>query len=715
MKYIAHTKENESPQPLREHLENVSRLCREYAIEPLKEYAELCGLLHDIGKYTKSFQRYINGKNMRTEHARYGAQELARRKPELYIPMLEYCIAGHHAGLPDGGTCADTPDSSTLNGILKRDEEDISVFKDEISPRYPQDRLREILGKCGSKEEIIELYAFLTRYMYSCLTDADFIDTEQFCAPESARGVYGDFEKAYELLCKKMDEFVPKTELQKARNVIQAQVYKGAETHSDIYLMDMPTGSGKTLCSLRVALEKAIREKKKRIIYIIPYVSIIEQTANTFEGIFGEVLPVLQHHSNYDFDEREAVEDELTADKLKRACENWDAGLIVTTNIQFFESVYHYKGSRLRKLHNLSDSVLVFDEFHMLPPKYIQPCLRAIGYVTKNLGSTAILMSATMPDYSELSELYMRGNSITETVKDKLIFKAFDKCRYSYAGEKNLDAIAEMAAAEDNALIVVNTRKTARLLYDICKTCCGSVYHLSTYMTPEHRSAVIEKVRQKLSAGEKVTVVSTSLIEAGVDLDFKAVFREISGLDSVIQAGGRCNREGKLDLGRVVVFETGALPRSMELKANITRSLFSEFENIAEESCVKEYYRRLMSMDIDEIKRNTITAGMAALQFDSIPFRSYAESFRFIESETVNIIIPSDKNADLLKELEYGRLSAKRRLQKYCACVHFYELEHMLASGIAEQLPGGAYKLINRDYYDDAIGLCIEREIDYIL
>ncbi|MGN1097349.1 MAG: CRISPR-associated helicase Cas3' [Clostridia bacterium] len=718
MEYIAHKTDDGKEQPLAEHLDNVAKICRKNAVEDFKDYAELCGLLHDVGKYTAAFQRRINGSNERVEHACCGAQELNKLGKNFYVPMLEYCIAGHHSGLPDGGTRTDEPDKPTLKGILKRKAEDFSAYKTEISVGYPKDNMVKFFlkGKDDGQENI-ERYAFFTRYMYSCLTDADFIDTERFFSPDTERGIKGDFSRAYELVCEKMDGFKTETEIQRTRGRLQKQVYESAERKAHVYTVNMPTGSGKTLCSIRTALKKAVDENKKRIIYVIPYTSIIEQTADVFENIFGDVLPVLQHHSNFDFDSDDTDENIAASDKLKRTCENWDAPLIITTNVQFFESLYHYKSSRLRKLHNLADSVIVFDEIHMLPIEYIQPCLRAIGYITKYLNSTVMLMSATMPDYTEFIKKYMPDNNVVDAVEDKELFSVFEKCRYEYISECSLEAIAEKADSFQSALIIVNKRKTAKKLYNICKNICdGNKYHLSTYMTPQHRSRVIEKIKNDLSGGIKTIVVSTSLVEAGVDFDFETVFRENAGLDNVIQSGGRCNREGKRPVGNVYVFENDVGKGEIQQKANITRSLFNEFENIASAECVKEYYRRLLAVNKDRIENNSIAALMGGSYiFDAIPFREYSERFNFIDSQCIGIVIPDDNSSGLIEKLKYGGLSAKRGLQKYCASIYFYELEDMLKSGLAEQLGCGVYVLTNSDYYNDELGLDLETEMDYIL
>lgn len=717
MEYIGHTSDDGRKQLLLDHLNGTSKLCRENANEFWADIAEFVGQIHDIGKYTSGFQKHINGaENIRVEHAICGAKEVAKAPPKSYVPMIEYCVAGHHSGLPDGGTKVDGEEDSTLHGRMKRKTGDYSAYENEVKLEYPKDNLRELFD-VSNQREIIERYSFFTRYLFSCLTDADFIDTERFVTPNTDRGIDGDFQKAYEKVCKKLNSFKIETKLQESRSIIQEQVYKSVESNANVYTLNMPTGSGKTLCSIRAALKTAIENKKKRIIYVIPYVSIIEQTAKVFEDIFGDVLPVLQHHSNYDFDDdKNEDENEITSEKLKRSCENWDAKLIVTTNIQFFESLYHYKGRRLRKLHNLADSVIIFDEIHMLPIDYIQPCLRAIGYVTKYLNSTAILMSATMPNYDKFMERYMSGVKIENAVKDTSLFNVFDKCRYEYIGKCELASLAEKAQEYDNALIIVNKRKTARELYDICS---GNKYHLSTYMTPLHRSEIIAKIKEDIKNGINTTVISTSLIEAGVDLDFKAVFREIAGIDNILQSGGRCNREGKMDMGDVFVFETDGgnyqtkKKSDIIIRANITRNLFEEFENISTDKCIKEYYGRLLNYKEKKIEENTITSIMGNdLRIDGIPFRTYAESFNFIDNQVIGIVIPCDENRGLIKELKDGKLSVKRNLQRYSASVNKDEFKELFQIGIIETLDCGVCILANTDYYKSDVGLTLENDVD---
>ena len=356
--------------------------------------------------------------------------------------------------------------------------------QEEITPP-----LNELLSTKDPTERI-ERYAFFTKYVFSCLTDADFLDTEIFCNENVERGMSGDFEKALDKLNRELSNMPSNTPLRQARSRIQQQAFDNSVNKSHISILDMPTGSGKTLCSLKLALESG----KKRIIYVIPYTSIIEQTANKFEKMFGDVLPVLQHHSNYSYD-GDTDEEKKTAEKLKRTCENWDAPLIITTSVQFFQSIYHYKGSALRKLHNLRDSVIVFDEIHLIPTELLRPCLKAVGYITKYLNSEALFLSATMPDYSKLFDKFLPDVNYNKLVTDRTDFKYFKKCEYKDMGKTTLETIAENASRCENALIVVNTKKTAAELYNLVQ---GEKYHLSANMTPAHRSRVIEVVRLSL-------------------------------------------------------------------------------------------------------------------------------------------------------------------------------------------------------------------------
>lgn len=444
MKYYAHTREDGERQTVKAHLIGVSKLAEDFSVDLLKPLAKKASLYHDIGKYALNFQKRLDDDKVKFSHASCGAIEYKTLadKNDCFAPLMEYCIAGHHTGLMDGGTVADNSDSPTLNGTLKRADEytgesDYSAYATEIE--FASLTLEEItpplneLRSAKDPTELIERYAFFTKYVFSCLTDADFLDTEIFCNKNVERGMSGDFEKALDKLNRELSDMPSDNPLRQARSRIQQQAFDNSVNKSHISILDMPTGSGKTLCSLKLALESG----KKRIIYVIPYTSIIEQTANKFEKMFGDVLPVLQHHSNYSYDGN-TEEEKKTAEKLKRTCENWDAPLIITTSVQFFQSIYHYKGSALRKLHNLRDSVIVFDEIHLIPTELLRPCLKAVGYITKYLNSEALFLSATMPDYSKLFDKFLPDVNYNKLVTDRTNFKYFKKCEYKDMGRTTL-------------------------------------------------------------------------------------------------------------------------------------------------------------------------------------------------------------------------------------------------------------------------------------
>lgn len=734
MEYYAHTREDGERQTVKAHVIGVSKLAEGFSVDFLKPLAKKASYDHDTGKYALKYQWRLDDDNIKFSHAACGAIEYKKLadKKDCFAPLMEYCIAGHHTGLMDGGTVADNSDSPTLSGTLKRENEytgdnDYSAYTTEIEfATLTQEEITPPLNELLSTKdptERIERYAFFTKYVFSCLTDADFLDTEIFCNKNVERGMSGDFKMALDKLNRELSDMPSDNPLRQARSRIQQQAFDNSVNKSHISILDMPTGSGKTLCSLKLALESG----KKRIIYVIPYTSIIEQTANKFEKMFGDVLPVLQHHSNYSYDGN-TEEEKKTAEKLKRTCENWDAPLIITTSVQFFQSIYHYKGSALRKLHNLRDSVIVFDEIHLIPTELLRPCLKAVGYITKYLNSEALFLSATMPDYSKLFDKFLPDVNYNKLVTDRTNFKYFKKCEYKDMGKTTLETIAENASRCKNALIVVNTKKTAAELYSLVQ---GEKYHLSANMTPAHRSRVIEVVRKKLKNGEHITVVSTSLVEAGVDLDFNTVFRQLSGLDSILQAGGRCNREGKDAKGYVYVFdidETYRKGSDLAMRINKTKGLLEKYQDITSYDCIKEYYDGIFGFNQSRIAENSIAKyNEQSNSFDrqglmspySIPFRSYAMQFEYISADTISIVIddPNDQTChELVETLRNGDMSVRRALQKYSVSVYMNVFKDLYSQGVLKDHGTGIFILENQSYYNNETGLTTEAAMqDYFI
>ena len=725
--HYAHKSEDGRYQTILEHLTGVSFLSASFSVPCMCSLVQAAALAHDIGKYAPDFQARLEGSRKSFSHAICGALEYAKLlekqmlEKRMFAPMLESCIAGHHVGLPDGGTSCNNSEDATLSGYLQRGGDyqgsgDYLSYRTELTLPVPEtDDLFAILSEYSKKRDFrgaIEAYAFFTRYLFSCLTDADYLDTERFCHPEIQRELFADFSQMRDILNEKLAGFRHESSLQQARGRLQAQAYENGALPAQISILDMPTGSGKTLCSMKLALDKiaASNGAKKRIIYIIPYTSIIEQTADTFENLFGTSADILQHHTDYCFDD--AAKEPSTIEKLKMATENWDAPVIITTTVRFFESIYHYRGSALRKLHNLANSVLIFDEVHMLPTEYLQPCLRAVGYVTRYLNSEAIFLTATMPDYRDLFAAYLPWCNPQVLIPDKRDFTCFEKCSYVNLGQTDYESITQKAMNCENALIIVNTRKTARQVYE---NLSGRKYHLSTYMTPHDRSAVISQIRENLANGERIFVVSTSLIEAGVDLDFHTVFRELAGLDSILQSGGRCNREGRRTMGTVYIFETdSSLHADMQLRQIAAKKILRDYKNIQSVDAVSAYYREIFSFRQEDIDANTIyEKDMKPAQ---IPFRSYAEHFKLISEQSIGVVIPNCEECRvLLEKLAAGDFSVRRKLQRFTVSLKVHpEFDEALRRGILSQ-QSGVYILENQALYHKDTGLNIDKATDFII
>lgn len=712
MNYYAHTKEGcpeNEWQTIREHSENVAKLCVEFSRAWCREeYAYNLGLLHDVGKYQSDFQRRIRNEAIQVEHAFCGAIESNRYR----LFGLDYCISGHHSGLPDVGTRADTAEDATLLGKLKRKAQEYSAYREELA-----------LKTVGGAPFLFELskdrlqaqkqLAFAIRMLFSALVDADYTDTETYCTGKAREGINADLLACKEKIYERLNAIPTDTAVRKARRNLLQQALSHKEENADVYLMNMPTGSGKTLSSMAFALEKAVSLGKKRIIYVIPYTSIIEQNAQVFKDLFGEDV-VLEHHCNFDFDK---IADVNTRKKLIAAAENWDAPIVVTTNVQFFQSIYGNKPSQMRKLHNIADSVIVFDEVHMFPALFYQPCLEAVKHLVKDYGCKALFLTATMPDFERwLKEFGCNGLTTCELIQDKSDFPVFERCDVEDIGAVSREKIAELANNDGATLIVVNTRKSARDLYE---TLSGEKYHLSTYMTKRDRNRVIHQVKEALRSGRNITLVSTSLIEAGVDLDFKNVFRERAGLDNILQASGRCNREGLREKAtcKTIVFdfadaENGASRvDNLSVKRYICREVMEQFGTGIEG--VEEYFNKLFTYCKTGMSAYDFKTAITSLGFQ---FQSYAEKFKLIDEDSVAVVIeyPDDRTErEIIQACTSEPKKAKRQLQQYAVSLRRYEMDKLMEQGVLVERDG-IWFLENFRYYDVETGIKFSDEKDYI-
>ncbi|MGN1234505.1 MAG: CRISPR-associated helicase Cas3' [Christensenellaceae bacterium] len=719
MTAYAHTREDGSKQTLLDHLTQTAKLSAEFAGAYFAHSAYLAGLLHDLGKYQQAFQRRLEGSSVTVDHAIVGALAVAKYLPQ-YAILFQYVIAGHHTGLLDCGTRSDVTGPS-LSGRLKEHRNDGFDDRGEILPLIDANAVAGELDRFFSgvtdREQLADAFSFAVRYLFSCLTDADSLDTEAFCTGFIRAHLQADWQDCARRVQERLDSFQAKTELQRARTRLQRQAMEHL-TDASVHLLDMPTGSGKTLCSVALAMERLKRTGKKRIIYIIPYTSIIEQTAQVFEDLFPNT-PILQHHSHFDFDEdvRKALYGEepdesgnATSETLKRSAENWDAPIILTTNVQFFESIYGNRRSKLRKLHHMADSILVFDEMHTLPVDWFIPCMKAIFELTERYGSEAFFLTATMPDFATLAEQYVgRKVSMIDLVPDRADYALFDKCTYRYIGER--DVLSELPS-DKNCLIVVNTKQTAEKYY---RAYAGEKYYLTTALTSCARSKRIGEIRARMESGEKgIAVFATSLIEAGVDLDFDLVYREIAGLDHILQTGGRCNREGKRkkEESVVTVFVSDQPARGeLQFQAQIVKGLLEEYgvDSIASSECIRKYFDLLYRSHREDMKRIGLQSKPT-----SVAFAKIAKEFHLIDRTSVEVIVPCEEILSQIEALRRGESVNRRMLRRHAATVSVWQLKKLAECGAVCEV-NGAFLLEAAAYYSDEVGIMVDPELDYII
>lgn len=712
---IAHINDEDGRmQTVEEHLTGTATLAGKFAGSfHAGEYGYCIGMLHDAGKYSKEFQDHILRGGPKVDHSTAGAQAVLNASKTGVGLMLAYCGAGHHSGLPDGGSSADPPDDATLFARMNRTVPDYAQFYNAVNlpailPKSaPPIRM---LGKGGFTA------SFFTRILFSCLVDADFLDTEKFVSNgEISRGGMEDIPALLEKLTEFFASFhAPAKAINTKRDAILNFCRQKAAGAKGLYTLTVPTGGGKTLSSLAFALKHAAIHGMDRVIYAIPYTSIIEQNAAVFRKIFGDEN-VLEHQSNFTFpdckDEKETREQE----KLKLAAENWDVPLIVTTNVQIFESLFANRSSRCRKLHNIANSVVIFDEAQMIPRDYLLPCVRAISELVWNYGCTAVLCSATQPALQELFPPEIKCTEICENVPETYEF--FRRTTIVQSGEMSDALLAETMNAQQQALCIVNTRRHAQNLFALLEK--EGAFHLSTLMAPAHRKEKLEQIRNRLKDREPCRVVSTSLIEAGVDVDFPAVYREEAGLDSEIQAAGRCNRENRhpKEESRVVIFSPekkyrGHLLPSVQLQTDITKSVMRKYPDISSPDAIRCYFETTYRVSGEQLDRKRIVNALedgAANNF-SFPFAEIAKEFRLIETDTKIILIPAWPEAQaLLRRLRGGETNRGifRAVGQYCVNTYRPHYQALYDAGKLELLDCGIAVLTDPDAYSQETGLSL--------
>ncbi len=722
--YLAH-KNGDREQSIMEHLYQTAQKSSEFAKSfGFSETAHLVGLLHDIGKYSDAFQRRILGCNERVDHSSAGAKELIEMDKNFGL-LYAYCIAGHHTGLPNGGSSADIGNEGTLWARKIKRVEKYEAFKNDIDINSFGD-INEIKKmKFDENRKNIGFQLFLLiKMLYSCLVDADFLDTQEFMTDNAVdRSVEFKIDKLNLKLQEKIKTFEnADNKINIKRNEILSECLEKSSCGKGMFSLTVPTGGGKTISSLAFALNHATKNNMDRVIYVIPYTSIIEQNASVFKNILGDDV-VLEHHSNFDYKDEE-IDVEL-ASKLQLASENWDIPVIVTTNVQFFESVFSNKSSKCRKLHNITNSVIIFDEVQMLPSDYLLPCVLSMTELVKNYNSTVVMCSATQPDIQNFIKKYSGSSEIeiTEIASNiEGLFEFFKRTQITDIGHKDNLELAELINKNNQALCIVNTKKHALELFELVSG--DNVYHLSTLMAPVHRRKVIEDIKNKLKNKEKCVVISTQLIEAGVDIDFPVVYRSMAGLDSIIQSAGRCNREGKLDVGRVYVFEPEDnykkhQPSDIKNKAKITQGVIRRHENISMPNAIKEYFNEIYytqgksGLDVKDIV-SRINKGSTDFSFN---FKDISDDFKLIDNNMHPVVVRYCRNEDderieqLLNKLQTGESyrNTLRSLQQYTVNLYENDYKKLVGAGGVEYINEIAV-LRDSSLYNEETGLKIPDE-----
>lgn len=730
MNILAHT----GGHLLEAHLQKVASLAGEFAQSfDAAQWAHLAGLWHDLGKYRPGFQRYlainedaaIESNAIQTvggrekTHSAAGAlwamEKLNHPKNLPYGRILAYLIAGHHAGLDDwnGGLSERLQKEDSKKELAEARAANPPAHILSYGDFVPN--VRSILG--GMEGLAFSLWV---RMLFSCLIDADRLDTEAHCDENKSEKRAGfpslsAMQEAFNLHMDAKSTSAIATPVNILRADILRQCREKAVLPAGFFSLTVPTGGGKTLSSLAFALQHAQTHHKQRVIYAIPYTSIIEQTADVFRDAFktlgDEVL--IEHHSQADA----ADQDETKRSLL--ACENWDAPLIVTTNVQLFESLFSSKTSRCRKLHHIVNSVIVLDEAQQLPPAFLQPILDALNLLVKHYGVTVVLCTATQPA--------LPIENVREIIDNPdALFTALERVKVELPPDlktpSTWEEIADQIAQEDCVLSIVGTRKAARELHRLLSKTDQNTIHLSALMCGAHRKVVIEEIKNRLKNRQyPLRVVSTQLVEAGVDMDFPVVYRALAGLDSIAQAAGRCNREGKLsEKGKVVVFvppeQTPAGHLRKAVQACIS-TLQGNVENPLNRHLFTTYFRHFYNaVDLDERKIS------AMLKIDSpktlsVQFRSASEAFRLIDDAASATVVVRYGESDSL----IGMLEAKgaerwlmRKLQRYTIMIPKSMAEKMLKRGDLTLLPAvpGLYVQADTDnLYSDVFGLVGDDDI----
>ncbi len=728
MNYFAHTsktKLNHSANhqcwhPLAEHLQKARDKAREFAEPPLADAAQQTGQLHDLGKYRTPFQEYLAGKrsaSVKTHHSVYGAA-LAFNRHWL---GPAFAIAGHHAGLHNQDElrsliCGEKYNPTNQLSYLE------GLFESELE-KIPKELNEPEFAKPGKDNAITEFYV---RMLFSCLVDADFLDTERFKTDRERQPLRLDSATLLGRLQEHKGKLDSSSELNMLRNgVFQDCLAKAVEPRG-FFSLTVPTGGGKTLSGMAFALKHAQQHKMKRIIVVIPFLSIIEQNAAEYRKVLDPKSEgiVIEHHSavgvNNDAEERGPTPEELAA-------ENWDGPVVVTTSVQFIESLFSNRPSRCRKLHNVANSVVLLDEVQTLPSHLLNPLLHVLRDLKEHYRTSFVFSTATQPAFGRSKSL-PKGftvNEVREIVSQpEVLFRKLGRVVYEVRSEpNNWVVLTKEWANKPQVLGVVNTRKQAAEWWELLREQRKEgVLHLSSAMCADHRTEVLAEAQRRLKNNDHCWLVATQAIEAGVDIDFPLVYRALGPLDSIVQAAGRCNREGSLPgKGRVVVFRPAdaKLPGGVyRVATQITAQLMEQLstDDLSDPALFNRYFSELFQnvpTDHKHQRERSVQEDRECLRF-----RDVARKAKVISDDVYPVIAPRDKAMEKVAVIRERNETSGLRfvredlriLQRFIVNLHAHDFQKLNAMGLLHPLLHGMeLRVLDAAAYHKHLGVVIDQ------
>lgn len=792
MTYIAHQRKSDgTKQTVEEHLLAVAELAKFSAGKiGLPHSGELIGLLHDLGKYSSAFQNYINsalgnidpdaeefvdanGNKGKIDHSTAGAQliksvENSHKAFPYLSQILTLCISSHHGGLID---CLAPDGSDAYSKRMKK--EDKETHYGEVLGKVDSQvitRINEILKDESLISELLPLFkiipryktefylGLLTRYLLSCLLDADRTDTADFEYPQNKeirlKAKYPKWDEFITALVNRLAEFKTENRVDEIRSEVSLACKMAGSREQGIFTLTVPTGGGKTLASLRFALEHARKHDLDRVIYVIPYTSIIDQNAREVQNVFADLSKqydvelVLEHHSNL------TPEKETTAQRL--LAENWDAPIVYTTSVQLLDSLFKGGTRSARRMHNLAKSVIVFDEIQTLPVKTVHLFNNAMNFLTKVCGSSVVLCTATQPllGNSELLKhpIQLSANSeimpnVSQLFEELKRVEIIDKRQTGGLSDTEIaELIQEELCLTGSVLAIVNTKKSAENLYKLCKNFEAKVYHLSTNQCPQHRLELIDEIRNLANPKSKTPVIciSTQLIEAGVDVDFGSVVRFVAGLDSIAQAAGRCNRSGKRDInGRVLIVNTvkenTQMLKDIEEGKKSSLRILEDFKNdqlslgnsLLSTDALNQFfhyyfYNRKSEMDysvettVDDTILRLLSTNEKAFQIyktSTLPlnqsFKTAGRLFEVIQSQTQGVIVQYGEGKEIVTQLCASQdITQEKKLlkkaQRYTVNCYANMMNKLESVGAIVPIQESGLFYLREEHYDTSYGISVD-------